>query len=184
MILPIYLYGNSTLRKKSENITKDYPGLQELIINMFETMYKAEGVGLAAPQIGKNINVIVIDGSCIKNEDEPELENFKRIFINPKFTINSENKRNSEEGCLSIPDIHENVLRYTDITVEYFNEDFEQITERLTLTQAKIFQHEYDHLQGIVFTDKINPLRKQMLNFRLNSISKGKSKTNYKTKTL
>lgn len=182
MILPIYLYGLSTLRQKSEDVPQDYPELKQLIDNMFETMLKAEGVGLAAPQIGININLFIIDTTSIDDKDEPDLKQFRRICINPKFTINSDEKRSSEEGCLSVPGIHENVQRYTNIKVEYFNENFEPITEILTLTKAKVFQHEYDHLQGIIYTDKINILRKKMISNRLNAITKGKSKQNYKVK--
>ncbi len=138
MILPIYLYGHPVLRKKSEDITKDYPELQQLVADMFETMYKSDGVGLAAPQIGKNINIIVIDAGPMASEDNDELKDFKRVFINPKVTYNSEEKICTEEGCLSIPNIHEKVDRYVDLTIEYYNENFEKITERLTGTKANI----------------------------------------------
>jgi len=184
MILPIYLYGQSTLRKKSEDLPNNYPNIKELINNMLETMIKAEGVGLAAPQVGLNLNLFVIDATSIDDKEEPDLKNFKRVCINPKFTANSEQKKTAEEGCLSVPSIHENVARYIDITVEYYNENFEPIKEQLTFTKAKIFQHEMDHLEGIIFTDKINPLRKRMISNRLVSITKGKQKTSYKTKNL
>ena len=185
MILPVYLYGHQALRQKSEDITKDYPDMEQLIADMFETMYKAEGVGLAAPQIGKNINVFVIDAAALveKNkEDKENLGNFKKIFINPKITFNSEKKVCIEEGCLSVPSVHEKVDRYTDITVEYLNENFEPVVENFTNTKARIIQHEYDHLQGIVFVDKISPIRKRFIKNSLNTIIKGKSKTSYKTK--
>lgn len=183
MILPIYLYGNPVLRKKSEDITKDYPNIKQLIADMFETMINADGVGLAAPQIGKNINLIVIDTKLLaNNNDKEDLKNFRKVFINPKFIKNLDNQKNAEEGCLSVPDIHENVSRYTDIEVTYFNENFEEIIENLEGYTARIFQHEFDHLQGVIYTDKINILRKKMINNRLNSIAKGKVKTNYKSK--
>jgi peptide deformylase len=182
MILPIYLYGHPVLRKKSEDITKGYPELQQLIADMFETMYKSDGVGLAAPQIGKNINIIVIDASPMASEDNDELKDFKRVFINPEVTYNSEEKICTEEGCLSIPNIHEKVDRYVDLTIEYYNENFEKITERLTGTKAKVIQHEYDHLNGIMFVDKISPIRKKLLAKKLNNILKGKVSTSYKTK--
>lgn len=181
MILPIYLYGHPVLRKKSVDIEPDYPGLKELIANMFETMYKAEGVGLAAPQIGLNINLFVIDASPLA-KDEPELKDFKRVFINPEVTFNTTEKITIEEGCLSIPDIHENVSRPSDLTITYFNENFEQVTERLTGYKAIVMQHEYDHINGIMFVDKISPLRRRMLQNRLNSISKGKVSTSYRVK--
>jgi peptide deformylase len=181
MILPIYLYGHPVLRKKSIDIGPDYPEIKELIANMFETMYKAEGVGLAAPQIGKNINLIVIDASPLA-KDDPELKDFKRVFINPKVTFNTEEKITIEEGCLSIPEIHENVSRCADLTIEYLNENFEPITERLIDYKAIVMQHEFDHINGIMFVDKISPLRRRMLQNRLNNISKGKISTSYRVK--
>jgi len=181
MNLPIYLYGHPVLRKKSVDIGPDYPGIKELISDMFDTMYKADGVGLAAPQIGKNINLVVIDASPLA-KDDPSLKDFKRTFINPKITFNTESKITVEEGCLSIPDIHENVSRPVDLTVEYLNENFEPVSERFTDYQAVVMQHEFDHLQGIMFVDKISPLRRRMLQNRLNSISKGKVSTSYKVK--
>src|SRR5574344_147223 len=140
MTLQIYLYGNPILRKKSEDIDNTYPNLKELIDNMYETMQKAEGVGLAAPQIGLNINLFVVDTTMFDDDSEPELKTFKKVFINPKFTCNSDNKCTAEEGCLSVPDIHENVSRYTDIKVTYLNENFEEITEDLTGYRARVFQ--------------------------------------------
>jgi peptide deformylase len=181
MILPVYLYGNPILRKKSKDISSDYPDLQELIINMFETMYNADGIGLAAPQIGKDINIIVIDAAPL-GEDTPELKDFKRVFINPKITYNTDETISSEEGCLSIPGVHENVSRYVDITIEYFDEKFEKTTEHLKGQKAKIIQHEYDHLQGIMFVDKISAIRKRFVKTKLNNISKGKIAASYKTK--
>lgn len=184
MILPIYLYGNPILRKKSEDIDKDYPQLQQLISDMFETMYNAEGVGLAAPQVGKNINLIVIDAKPMADEEDDKdgLLDFKRIFINPKVTYNLDTEILEEEGCLSIPAIHEKVYRYTDLTIEYYNENFEKQTEHLVGIKAKIIQHEYDHLQGIMFTDKVSPIRKRLIASKLSNISKGKVSTSYKIK--
>lgn len=179
MILPIYVYGNPVLRKKSIDISSDYPDLKNLINNMFETMYNSKGVGLAAPQIGKNINLIVVDASAYDKND-PEIRDFKRVIINPKIHFNSEKKITVEEGCLSIPDIHEDVNRYEDITVEYLNENFEYVKENIKSYPAVILQHEYDHLQGIVFVDKISPIRKRFITNRLSNISKGKSIPNYK----
>ena len=182
MILPILLYGNPILRKKSEDIDKDYPEIKQLIENMFETMYHSKGVGLAAPQIGLNINLIVIDASPFA-EDDPTCKDFKRVMINPEVTFEGNKKIVFEEGCLSVPDIHENVTRYNDITVTYLNENFEKVTEKLSGDKAVVVQHEFDHLQGIVFCDKINPIRKRFLKGRLNDISRGKVKTSYRVKT-
>jgi len=181
MILPIYLYGNPILRKKSEDIDKTYPDLKQLIDNMFETMYHSNGVGLAAPQIGLNINLLVIDASPFA-EDDPVCKGFKRVMINPEVTFEGTKKIVFEEGCLSVPNIHEEVLRYNDITVTYLNENFEEVTEKLSGNRAVVVQHEFDHLQGIVFCDKINPIRKRFLKGRLNDISKGKVKTSYRVK--
>ncbi|MGI6410924.1 MAG: peptide deformylase [Bacteroidales bacterium] len=181
MILPIYLYGHPVLRKKSVDISQDYPDLKQLIENMFETMYKAEGIGLAAPQIGENINLVVVDARVLA-KDRPELQDFIRVFINPKITCNSEQKVTVEEGCLSIPSIYENVNRYESLNVEYFNENFEKVTEVLEGHKAIVIQHEFDHLQGIVFTDRISPIRRKMLQKRLNNIAKGKVGVSYKVK--
>lgn len=181
MILPVYLYGHPVLRKKSVDIDKNYPELDTLISDMFETMYRADGVGLAAAQIGKNINLYIVDASPLA-KDEPELKDFKRVFINPKITFNTEETIAIEEGCLSVPDIHESVKRSSDLTIEYFNEKFEKLTENFTGYRAIVIQHEYDHLQGIMFVDKISPLRRRMLQNRLNNISRGKVSTSYKVK--
>ena len=181
MKLPIYLYGHPVLREKSTDIDKNYPDLGKLIANMFETMYSADGVGLAAPQIGLNINLYIVDASPLA-KDEPELKDFKRVFINPKITFNTDEKIAIEEGCLSVPEIHESVYRCADLTIEYHNEQFEKVSENLTGYKAIVVQHEFDHLQGIMFVDKISPLRRKMLQKRLNNISKGKVSTSYKVK--
>ena len=181
MILPVYLYGHPVLRKKSSDIDENYPDLDKLISDMFETMYRADGIGLAAPQIGININLYIVDASPLA-KDEPELKDFKKVFINPKIIFNTEAKISIEEGCLSIPDIHESVNRCSDLTIEYFNEKFERVTENLSGYRAIVVQHEYDHLHGILFVDKISPLRRKMLKNRLNSISRGKVSTAYKVK--
>lgn len=181
MILPIYLYGNPVLRKKSVDINKDYPNLDKLIENMFETMYKADGIGLAAPQIGLNINLITIDANVLA-KDEPELEGFKKVFINPKITFNTEDTIAIEEGCLSVPGINESVNRIDNLTIEYFDKDFNKITENLKGYPAIIIQHEYDHLNGIMFVDKISPIKKRFIKTKLNNIAKGKVPTSYKVK--
>lgn len=181
MILPIYLYGNTVLRKKSVDIEKDYPNLNQLIDNMFETMYKSDGIGLAAPQIGLNINLVTIDATPLA-KDEPDMIDFKQIFINPKITFNTENTVAIEEGCLSIPGINEGVNRCDDITIEYFDENFNRKVENYKGYKAIIVQHEFDHLNGILFVDKISPIRKRFVKTKLNNIMKGKVVTSYKSK--
>lgn len=181
MILPIVAYGDPVLKKEAEEIEEDYPNLKKLIEDMFETMYKAEGVGLAAPQIGKSIRLFVVDASPFE-EDEPALKDFKKVFINP-IIIEEEGKEWAfSEGCLSIPGIREDVLRKPDITIEYYDEDFQLKEERFDGLAARVIQHEYDHIEGILFTDKINPLKKRLLKGRLNNISKGNVKVPYRMK--
>lgn len=183
MILPIVAYGTAVLREETEEIDKDYPDLGLLIEDMFETMYAAKGVGLAAPQIGKAIRLFIVDASGFNDEDEyPELENFKRIFINPIIIEESGAAWKFEEGCLSIPGIREDVSRQPDVTIEYYNEKFELIEETLNGISARIVQHEYDHIEATLFTDKINPLRKRLIKGKLNDIAKGNIKVKYRMK--
>lgn len=181
MILPIYTYGSTVLRKETENITADYPNLKTLIDNMFETMYNADGVGLAAPQIGLPIRLLVIDLVPLKEQD-PELGNFKVAMINPEILEASEETEVYEEGCLSIPGIHETVIRPSKIKVRYFDVDFNEHIEEFDEYKARVIQHEYDHLEGNLFTDKVSPLRKQFIKSKLTNIAKGKVKADYKTK--
>ncbi|MDA8685880.1 peptide deformylase [Robiginitalea sp.] len=186
MILPVIAYGDPVLRKQAEPITSEYPKLSELIANMWETMYHASGVGLAAPQIGLPIRLFVIDGSPFgEDEDLPEaernqLKNFKRVFINA--TIESETGKSwvFNEGCLSIPDIREDVTRMDTVTLRYLDENFKEHTEVYDGLQARIIQHEYDHIEGVLFTDKLSSLKKRLLKGRLADISKGKIKVDYK----
>ena len=173
MILPIDLYGNSVLRKESEEITADYPDLKQLIDNMFETMYNADGIGLAAPQVGLSIRLLVIDLAPLK-EDNPELAQFKRVMINPIMLEVSEEELVGSEGCLSIPGISEDVPRSQWIKIQYYDEDFNLHVEEFEDFKARMIQHEYDHLEGILFTDRIKPLRRQMIKSKLNNIVKGK----------
>ena len=186
MILPIVAYGDPVLRKKSVEISKDYPDLNTLIANMKETMYNASGVGLAAPQIGKAIRLFVIDASPFAededlNKEENELlKNFNRVFINPLILKEEGEEWAFNEGCLSIPDVREDVWRHPTITIEYQDENFEKHTEILTGLAARIFQHEYDHIEGILFTDKISSLKKRLLKRKLENISKGKIKADYR----
>ena len=181
MILPIYLYGQPVLRKETEDITADYPNLAELLDNMFQTMYNSDGVGLAAPQVGLDIRLFVIDATPMK-EDFPEIDVAKRVFINPEIIETSEETIAYEEGCLSVPGIHEKVTRPKSITINYFDENFVEHTDTFDGFFARIVQHEYDHLEGHVFTDRVSPIRRQMISGKLQNIQKGKVRCAYKTK--
>ncbi len=179
MILPIYTYGNPVLRKVTQPIDASYPELKSLVSNMFETMYHADGVGLAAPQVGLPIRVLVIDLAPLKDEDA-ELGSFKIAMINPTILERSADLLAGEEGCLSIPGIHETVFRSKTIKVHFFDTDFNEYKEVFEDYKARVIQHEYDHLEGNLFTDRINPLRRQLLKSKLTNISKGKIQCNYK----
>ena len=181
MILPIVAYGNKILKEKSKDITKDYPDLKELIANMFETMYQANGVGLAAPQVGLDINLLVIDANPFA-EKYPEGEGFCQEFINPVVLEEKGDKWFFEEGCLSLPGVHEDVLRSSIVKVKYYDSDFVEHTDELFGVRARVFQHEYDHLQGIVFTDRLSALRRTLLKRKLSDIVAGKVNTDYKIK--
>ncbi|NMB71981.1 MAG: peptide deformylase [Bacteroidales bacterium] len=180
MTYPIFIYGHPVLRKVSEDIDKDYPDLQKIIDNLFETMYKSEGVGLAAPQVGKSIRLFVIDGTPYK-EDLPELADFKKVFINAHLTEKSGDLKAMTEGCLSIPNLREEVNREARIRIEYFDRDWIFHDEIYEGYVARVIQHEYDHLDGILFTDRVTPLRKRLIRGKLNSISKGKFEADYRT---
>lgn len=183
MILPIVAYGDPVLRKETEEIDKDYPDLHILIEDMFETMYAAKGVGLAAPQINKAIRLFIVDASGFNEDgDHPELENFKKIFINPIIVEESGKEWKFEEGCLSIPGIREDVIRKPNIVIEYYNENFELIEETFDGIVARILQHEYDHIEATLFTDLINPLRKRLVKGKLTDIAKGNIKVGYRMK--
>lgn len=181
MILPIYTYGSTVLRKQAEPIAADYPELSTLVDNMYQTMYKAEGVGLAAPQVGLAIRLLVIDLVAFK-EDNPELGSFKVVMINPTLLEKSEEEVSAEEGCLSIPGIHETVTRAASIKIQYYDMDFKEHIEEFDGFKARVVQHEYDHLEGNLFTDKVSPIRRQLLKSRLTNIVKGKTSCDYKTK--
>ena len=180
MILPVYVYGSNVLRKRTEEIPLDYPGLRQLISDMWETMYHADGVGLAAPQLGKSIRLFVVDGAVL-SDDRPELKDFKRVMINPRMIEESATKCVYNEGCLSLPDIHIDIERPEWAVVEYIDEHLEKKTERLTGFACRMVQHEYDHLEGILFADKASAIRKKLLQSKLQSIAKGKSKAAYRT---
>ena len=180
MIYPILVYGHPVLKKVAENIDKDYPGLQQFVLDMFETMYNAEGLGLAAPQVGKSIRLFVIDGQPIADE-EPEFANFKKVFINAKITERNGELALMSEGCLSIPNLREEVYRESHIRIKYFDENWNEYDEVYEGYRARVIQHEYDHLDGILFPDKLNPLKKRLLKGKLTAISKGKFEADYKT---
>jgi peptide deformylase len=190
MILPIVAYGDPVLKKESEEINKDYPQLNELIANMFETMYNAKGVGLAAPQIGKSIRLFVVDGSPfadLEEEDEFDpraegIENFKKVFINPIIEEESGQKWAFEEGCLSIPKIRENVFRKENLVITYFDENWNFHEESYSGYAARIIQHEYDHIDGILFTDHLSSLKRKLLSKRLSNIANGNIDIKYKMK--
>lgn len=183
MILPIYLYGQSVLRKVTEDITPEYPELDKLIADMFETVEHAEGIGLAAPQIGLPIRLVIIDLSPLA-EDYPEFENFKKVYINAHILDTSDETETMEEGCLSVPGIHEKVTRAKRIHVKYMDKDFVEHDEWVDGYLARVMQHEFDHLEGKVFVDRLSPLRRQMNKNRLMNLLKGKAHCTYKTKKI
>lgn len=187
MILPIVAYGDPVLKKEAEEINPDYPNLKQLIENMFETMEAASGVGLAAPQIGLSIRLFIVDTSPFVDEDEDDeemldLKGFRRVFINPIILDEEGDKWNFNEGCLSIPGVREDVARKPKITIEYYDEQFNLIEETYEGLRARVIQHEYDHVDGILFTDRLNPLRKQFLRKKLENISRGVVDVDYKMK--
>lgn len=186
MILPIVAYGDPVLRKVGKEITTDYPKLDELINNMWETMYNAHGVGLAAPQVGLPIRLFLVDTTPFSDDEElteeeqKALSGFKKVFINAKIAEETGDEWDFNEGCLSIPDIREDVKRKPEITINYFDENFEEHTETYDGLLARVIQHEYDHIQGVLFTDKLSSLKKRLLKSRLDKISKGKINVDYK----
>jgi peptide deformylase len=198
MILPIVAYGDPVLKKEAEEITNEFPDLQKLIKDMYETMYHASGVGLAAPQIGKSIRMFVVDGSPFAEKDEDDeddedeeevpdpkavgIENFKKVFINPIIEEESGEEWGFHEGCLSIPKIREEVFRKEKIHVSYYDENWNFHEESFEGYAARIIQHEYDHIDGILFTDHLSPLKRRLLTKRLQNISKGDVKVDYKMK--
>lgn len=186
MVLPIVAYGDPILRKVGVDITANYPNLKELIANMFETMEASHGVGLAAPQIGLSIRLFVIDASPFADDDElsPKeqdfLKNFRKTFINAQIIEETGEKWNFNEGCLSIPGVREDVSRHKQLTIKYLDENF--VPQELTIDglAARIIQHEYDHIEGILFTDKLSAFKKRLLKGKLTDISKGKVNVDYR----
>lgn len=181
MIYPIVVYGSPVLRNENKNIDRDYPGFGKLLEDMFETMYAADGVGLAAPQIGRNIRVFVVDVSPWADV-EPEVAGFRKAFINPDIYWRSDDEALSCEGCLSIPNINEDVARPSTIRMRYLDENFAEHDEEFSGRAARVLQHEYDHLEGVLFTDKLSPLRRTLLKSKLTGMSKGKYSASYRTK--
>jgi len=188
MILPIVAFGDPVLRKKCKEISKEYPKLDILIENMFETMYGARGIGLAAPQVGVPIRLFIVDASPfdddedLTDEERAFVADFKKVFINAKITSEEGDEWAFNEGCLSIPDINEDVFRQPKITIEYLDENFTAHTETYEGIVARIIQHEYDHIEGVLFTDKLSPLKKRMIKGKLANISKGKIDPKYRMK--
>ena len=184
-ILPIVAYGDPILRKEAEDIESDYPNLDILIENMFETMYQADGIGLAAPQIGKSIRLFIVDCSPFaedEEEDNSHLADFKKVFINATILEEEGKAWEFREGCLSIPNIRDDVSRKERIKIEYLDENFEEHVEEFDGYAARVIQHEYDHVDGVLFTDHLTPLKRRLLKRKLSDISKGNVDTPYKMK--
>lgn len=186
MIVPIVAYGDPVLKKKAKDIEKDYPKLEELINNMWDTMYNAYGVGLAAPQIGLPVRMFMIDPAPFAEDDEldekekTELKDLRKVFINPQIVEESGEEWAFSEGCLSIPEVREDVFRKPDITIEYYDEQFNKKKETYSGLAARVIQHEYDHIEGILFTDKLSSLKKRLIKGKLANISKGKIDVEYR----
>jgi len=188
MILPIVGYGDPVLRKKAIDIPQDLPNLTQIVADMYETMYKAFGVGLAAPQVGLSIRLFVIDtrpfsdDEDLPKEEQEQLAGFKKAFINATILKEEGEEWGFNEGCLSIPEVREDVYRHEKITIEYYDEDFNKFTEVYDGLIARVIQHEYDHIEGILFTDKISSLKKRLIQKKLQNIMEGKTRPDYKMK--
>ena len=195
MVLPIVVYGDPVLRKIGEEIDKYYPEFDKLIKDMYDTMYNANGVGLAAPQIGKAIRLFIVDTRPFAESDDEddeddeftpeqkkELKAFNRVFINARILNESGHEWSFSEGCLSIPKIRENVIRQADIEIEYVDQNFKKHTEKFNGVIARVIQHEYDHIEGKLFTDKVSPFKRKMISGKLSDIASGKITADYKTK--
>ena len=188
MILPIYGYGEAVLRKVAEDITPEYPNLKELIANMYDTMYNAYGLGLAAPQIGLPIRLFILDTEPLSDSDDltpaeaEQLKNFKEVFINAKMLKEEGEEWAFNEGCLSIPEVREDVYRHEQITIEYYDANFNKKTATYNGLIARVIQHEYDHIEGILFTDKIALLKKTLIKKKLQNIMEGKFRPDYRMK--
>ena len=181
MVLPMYIFGQPVLRQVADEVAKDYPNLKELIKNMYETLRNSEGVGLAAPQVGLPIRLFIVDLDCI-SEDHPEFKGYLKTFIYPEIVELSEEQVSYEEGCLSVPGIHENVKRPKRVLLNYLDEDFNEHEDWFDDFPARVIQHENDHLDGKMFVDHLGPLRKQMLKSKLVAMTKNKFSASYKCK--
>ncbi len=181
MIYPVTVYGDQLLRKKARPIERDFEGLAEIIENMWETMYYSDGVGLAAPQVGLSIRLFLVDATS-GAEEEPDLIDFKKVFINPVIIDTSGEEWIMNEGCLSLPEIREDVKRPDEVRIKYFDENFEPHEEVFRGFAGRVIQHEYDHLEGILFIDYLSPLRKRLLKSKLNNIATGKVQPHYRIK--
>ena len=186
MILPIIGYGDPVLRKVCEPVSADAPELKQIVADMYDTMYNAHGVGLAAPQVGLPIRIFIVDTEPFGDDDDlpadeqTELKNFKRTFINAKMLNEEGEEWGFNEGCLSIPEVREDVYRHEQITIEYYDEDFNKKTETFNGLIARVIQHEYDHIEGILFTDRISSLKKRLIQKKLLGIMEGKARPDYK----
>ena len=180
MILPIVAFGSRVLRERCKEIPKDYPDLMQLISDMYESMYAANGIGLAAPQINKAIRIFIIDTTPFSDDEENDIIPLKQVFINPKILEEKGDEWLFNEGCLSIPDIREDISRRSEIKLEFLDEKFKKHSKKFDGLTARVIQHEYDHLEGVLFTDRISLLRKRMLKGKLTDISKGKVEVGYK----
>ena len=183
MIYPIAVYGSPILRLVAKEITADYPNLKSLLSDLFDTMYKSDGMGLAAPQIGKSVRIFVVDATSLADED-PALKDFKKAFINPKLQVLGEETIVLNEGCLSFPKMREDVDRHNKVRITYYDENWSYFEEEFEGLKARVIQHEYDHLDGVLFIDKIPPLRRKLLKGKLNDITKCKVDVHYKIKLL
>ena len=179
MILQVVAYGDPVLKRVADDIDKDYPEFEKLLEDMWETMYNAEGVGLAAPQIGKSIRLFLVDATPF-SEEEPELADFKKVFINAEILEEEGDEWAFSEGCLSIPEIREDVNRQETIRIRYQDENFNEFEEEFSGLAARVIQHEYDHIEGVLFTDKLSAMRKRLLSKKLTKIAKGEVRASYK----
>ena len=182
MLLPVTLYGDPILKKRAEDIAADYPNLQDVIKNMWQTMYVASGVGLAAPQVGLSIRLFVVDTAQLAEKRKKEFKGIKKVFINPTILNEEGEEWKYEEGCLSIPAIREDVFRKPTIKIRYFDENFNEFTEEFDEINARVIQHEYDHIEGVLFVDKLKPLKRKLLLPKLNKIMRGEVDVDYRVK--
>lgn len=182
MILPVTLYGDPVLKRKADEILASYTDLQSIIKNMWQTMYNASGVGIAAPQVGLSIRLFVVDTIQLNEKRKSNFQGIKKVFINPTILSETGDEWKYEEGCLSIPGIREDVFRNQTIKIHYFDENFNEFTEEYDDINARVIQHEYDHIEGILFTDKLKPLKRKLLLPKLNKIARGEVDVDYRVK--